>query len=311
MKGVYACAFLANLERHFRQPLYEVFDLIAGTSTGGLIALGIAAGKSAAEMLEFYRNHGPTIFDGKSFQGRVGGSRKQFRQLKAGHCYPSAPLKNALQAVFEDRKLKDAKTLLCIPAVRVTDCKPKVFKASRQSHLTNDQEIAMVDVALATSAAPSFFPIARINDPIHPVPYVDGGLWANNPSLVAITEALTYHGPSSESEFSSISLLSVGLPSNAGFPDMCRYKPYVWPIQELLPLTMESNKHGTHYMAGFILSAFNGHYYRVEPDALSTEHNKVISLDSANEPAINTLIQLGDAKAQHLQSSPGLKRFFC
>lgn len=309
MKGVYACAFLANLERHFGKPTYEIFDLIAGTSTGGLIALGFAAGMSASEMLDFYRKHGPVIFNRKPYRGKVGGYKKQWRQLKKGHCYSADPLEKALKDMFGERKLKDSKVLLCIPAVKVTDCQPKVFKASRVAAFTNDSEISMVSVALATSAAPGYLPIARIKDPVHTASYVDGGLWANNPSLVGLTEAITHYSEEHQNG-RGIYLLSVGLPSNAGFPDLCGYTKRSWPVEQLLPLTMESNSLATHYMTGFILGSLKGHYVRVEPTALSTEQNKVIALDGATGEAINTLCQLGDSKAQFMRGDNDLKRFY-
>ncbi|MNW35565.1 Patatin-like phospholipase [compost metagenome] len=90
-----------------------------------------------------------------------------------------------LEEVFEDRRIADVRTMLCIPTVEHSKALPKVLKTPHYKPLFNDARYLMSDVALATSAAPTYFPAIQIEDNDCKI---DGGLWANNPALVGIAE---------------------------------------------------------------------------------------------------------------------------
>ncbi|WP_062135503.1 patatin-like phospholipase family protein [Demequina aestuarii] len=106
IKGVFIAAFLAELERCSKSRVIDQFDLIAGTSTGGIVALGIGLGMSPAEILSIYERHGPTIFPRR-------GKLRQITRAK----YDPAPLKSALEEVFGARKLGHSLTRMLIPSM--------------------------------------------------------------------------------------------------------------------------------------------------------------------------------------------------
>jgi patatin-like phospholipase/acyl hydrolase len=102
--------------------------------------------------------------------------------------YESGPLKAALNEVFGDERIGSLRQCrIVIPAVDATAGKVVVFKTPHLPNLSRDRHESLVDVLLATTAAPTYFPHAAIGGG---GAFLDGGLWANNPSLVAYTEAM-------------------------------------------------------------------------------------------------------------------------
>jgi len=178
IKGVFAASFLAEIEKTLGRPLVDHFDLIAGTSTGGIIALGLGLGLSAQEILDFYESNGPAIFEGRK--------RRWFRQIFAAK-YASEPLELALREAFGDRLLGDSMTRLVVPSQNLETGEVHVFKTSHHPRFVMDYTQPAVDVAVATAAAPTFFPTRRLATG---TPLIDGGMWANNPMGVAAVEAV-------------------------------------------------------------------------------------------------------------------------
>jgi len=178
IKGVFAASFLAEIETSLGEPLVDHFDLIAGTSTGGIIALGLGMGLSAKEILSFYEDHGPEIFRGSPL--------KLLRWLGAAK-YDKAPLEKALAEVFGSRSLGESKTRLMIPSLDLETGAVHVFKTAHHDRFVRDYKERVVDVALSTAAAPTYFPTHTFEAG---VPLIDGGMWANNPMGPAAIEAI-------------------------------------------------------------------------------------------------------------------------
>ena len=199
IKGTYAAAFLAEVERVTGKNVVDHFDLIAGTSTGGIIALGLGLGLPAQQILEFYETRGPEIFPLTEIDARWGRRVRHFFATK----HAVDPLRNALTEVFGERVIGESVARLLIPAFDGTSGDVKLFKTCHHPKFTIDFEEKAVDVALATSAAPTFLPAftARTG-----MVLVDGGVWANCPASVAVVEALT----TLERPIGSIDLLSIG-----------------------------------------------------------------------------------------------------
>lgn len=204
MRGLYSAAYLSSLARRYavKRSLRDLdigkgFDLITGTSTGAIIACALAADVSLDRIVELYRKCGPNIFPRK-LPKKLGVDL--VRQMWKGPHYLRAGaivLEKALVAelgtttlgeIWETRKIA-----LAIPAVEMSHHRAWVFKTP---HLANskqrDDKYRLVDVCLATTAAPIYRSMARIENPDtlgHRV-FVDGGLWANNPVLVGLIDAL-------------------------------------------------------------------------------------------------------------------------
>lgn len=180
IKGLYSAAILARLEEDLQLPdITDCFDLIVGTSTGGIIALGLACGLRPREIVQFYSQHGPAIFP----DGWFARKRHYFRRK-----YSQGPLQAALQKCLGERRLADSRKKLVVPSYNLDKGEVYLFKTPHHERLRRDWKEPMWKVALATSAAPTYFPAFKGLDHMR---LIDGGLWANNPTMIGIVEAMT------------------------------------------------------------------------------------------------------------------------
>jgi len=198
VKGAFAAAFLATIEDATGNRVADHFDLIAGTSTGGIIALGLGLGLSAREVLRFYEEHGRRVFGqprkGTSVLSRVMSlARRQGRRARRlfGPAYDPLALREALEGAFGRKLLGDSSVRLVIPAYSIATRSVYVFKTAHHQRLELDHKQKAVDVALATAAAPTYFPAHAFADGAL---LVDGGIWANNPTGIAAVEAVSVLG---------------------------------------------------------------------------------------------------------------------
>lgn len=195
-KALFTAQVLARLEEDLGVSIKDSFDLIAGTSAGGIVALGLGAGLTPSEIVSHYEELVEKVFPL---------SRRRLwrrpRQLSAP-VYDAGVLRTALVQVLGDRLLGDSVKRLVIPAWDVQRGAVHIFKTPHHTRLARDWRTPMVDVAMATSAAPLYFPAARVDG--HRL--IDGGVWANNPSVVAVAEAVSMLGV----PLSSIRVLNVG-----------------------------------------------------------------------------------------------------
>jgi patatin-like phospholipase/acyl hydrolase len=164
------------------------FDLVAGTSTGGILGLGLAAGYSAIELRDLYVHRGHEIFppfSDTSF-GRLRAAVRDATQY-ARYIYDRDALQQLLTETLGDRLFGTACVRLCIPAFDGKHSEVFVFKTPHHRDFQTDRHERMIAVALATAAAPTYF------RPLEHGGYtlVDGGVWANNPVMLAVIEALT------------------------------------------------------------------------------------------------------------------------
>lgn len=216
MRGVYSAAFLARLTDHFSRirgesalDLGRGFDLITGSSTGAIVGCALAIGRPMAEIIRLYREHGPKIFP-----RRIAGKTSAAYRATQGSRYVRAgdkALREALEEVFGDTTMLDVyrrrEISLSIPAVLMSGHRAWVFKKTPCSGARDDR-YPLVDVCMATSAAPIYRSLAAIDDPNAPngpkQVFADGGLWANNPIMVGLVDALTIAGPDRPIEIFSL-----------------------------------------------------------------------------------------------------------
>jgi len=195
-RGMFCVAAMAFLEQDLNVRLVDHFDLIVGTSTGGIIALGLGLGMSPEEIVEFYLEDGAQIFKHAAL--------KTTRQLVRPK-YNSLTLRHALNKLFESKVLEDSKKRLCIPSYDLTRDKVHLFRTPHLDRLNRDGRTPVVDVALATTAAPTYF-AAHAMDGLR---LIDGGVWANTPVPTAINEAVNGFGVN----FCDLRILSFGTTS--------------------------------------------------------------------------------------------------
>ncbi|WP_299050165.1 CBASS cGAMP-activated phospholipase [uncultured Nocardioides sp.] len=182
-KALFTAHVLAHIEDDLGVRITDHFDLVAGTSAGGIVALGLGAGLRPKAIAEHFGDLVNRVFPARlQRKARLGRLSKP--------AYDSDALHEVLVEVLGERALGDSCLRLVIPSWDLQRGEVHIFKTRHSERLTRDWRIKMVDVALATAAAPTFFRAARVNDS----PLIDGGVWANNPSVVAIGEAVSMLG---------------------------------------------------------------------------------------------------------------------
>lgn len=211
MRGLYSASYLAALEDGFsirRQEkngldISSVFDLIVGTSTGAIIGCGLAHGVTPKRMARLYRENARSIFpvvvpSGPNFRSAKSLCWRMFSVGRWNHlAVGENGLRKALLSVFGDITLGQLylknNIALAIPSVDMGTYKPWVFKTPHLKDSNGrDNDYSVVDVCLASSAAPIFRSLAALKKPGSEEfdVFADGGLWANNPIMVALVESL-------------------------------------------------------------------------------------------------------------------------
>jgi patatin-like phospholipase/acyl hydrolase len=196
LRGIFTAAVLAEAEDAYGPAFLDSFDLLTGTSTGGIIALGLASGRTCREMLDFYREVGAKIFANPRRIRRVTGPK-----------YDRRALDDLLrQELGKTTRMNDLKKPVCITAYELVRGVTRVWKDDHSPELRVGGEQLVWQVAAATSAAPAYFAPVQLGDADS---HVDGGVWGNNPAMVGITEAVRY----ADKELRDIRMLSIGTTS--------------------------------------------------------------------------------------------------
>jgi patatin-like phospholipase/acyl hydrolase len=280
IKGAFTASVLTAIEAETGARIGEYFDLVAGTSTGGILALGVGLRLPAADIMNFYRSMGPDIFPSMGLLGIRGIIRQMI-----GPKYDSAKLRAALGEVLGEKKLGESQNRLIVPTYDSIGSRIFLLKTAHHERFKYDYKARAVDVALATSAAPTYFESAPF--PEHDgARFVDGGVWANNPVLAAIVEAHRFlEIPLDEMEVLSIgttfSPFSIAKNRNAGV--------LKWNVG-MINLMFEAQAEAAQAQAGLLLK---NSVLRINVSTLPGEY----SLGDAAPEKIERLIQLGRAEA--------------
>ncbi|QHS63526.1 CBASS cGAMP-activated phospholipase [Chitinophaga agri] len=312
IKGLYSASILARIEQKTGKKIGDHFDMICGTSTGGLIALALSTGKPAQEIADMYFNRGREIFTVSEIRPiRWLQRRWQFMcQLLGYGKFSADPLKQILSDMFEEKTMGQANNLLCIPSYNLIRGMPRVFKYPHaEGGFFMDRDIKMVDVALATSAAPTYLPIHEHNN----ILYADGGLWANNPALCGLLEALDFFvGPDKQfSSFKILSVSSVAQPSGWASTSK-RHRSFRHWGNKLFQASMDGQAYFNDFFLKRIINNIqpSGTYYRIPPPALSKQHIGLIDMDIAHQKALKTLKAMGDQDGYHYAIQNEVLEFF-
>ena len=239
-KALFTAHVLARLEADLGVSVVESFDLIAGTSAGGIIALGLGAGMRPAEIVDHYADLTERVFP------RARQARWRWVPRAWSPAYSGVVLRKVLGEVLGSRLLGDSAKRLIIPSWDVQRGEVHIFKTPHHSRLRRDGRISMVDVAIATTAAPTYFPAAKVDGQR----LIDGGVWANNPSVVAIGEAVSMLGVSLE----AIRVLNIGtIDQRTNHPERLDTGGWATWATSAAPLMITASSRGTQGTAIHLL----------------------------------------------------------
>jgi len=176
-RGTYSAHLLHRIEEEFSIDWRTDFKLIAGTSTGAIIAACLALGIPAKRVVKLYENHGRDIFP----------KRGIFKMGLFSSKYDNKGLRKVLETLFESAKLGDIQVPLILPATDIANGCVHVFKSTYHNEFLRDKDILVSEAVLASCSAPTYFPPILLTGEKYLL--ADGGLWANSPSLVAAIDA--------------------------------------------------------------------------------------------------------------------------
>ncbi|SDE60917.1 CBASS cGAMP-activated phospholipase [Cellulophaga baltica] len=326
IKGVFPAMFLMLLEDELKNrsdgktKIYQHFDLITGTSTGGIIAIALALGISAKEIYNLYLDNAKEIFGNKKpfFFGQIRNSahernfletlvRNKFKEVNSGN----------------DPRLKDCKTDICIPIYDLIQGNPSVLKTKYHPAFERDYHIPAYQAAMATSAAPTYFdPYTSDYIDLNGTKKdfsnkVDGGVMANNPTLVALLEATKAF----KVEMSQLEILSLGTGYKKFTDGNSRKKwgLYYWmrkdKRQRLIDLFMQSQ---SQLVANYISLLYQGIDKREKDnpnfvyDRIDVQLNEdnFIDMDESDKAKIKNFAELASIEFQHNRSSIIKKHFY-
>ena len=251
-RGIYAAQMLARIEVALDAKIKDCFNLIAGTSTGSILAGAAATAIPMADIVELFKRESPRIFRKRWF---VPGVSMLWRSRYSRH-----GLDNVLQRYVPDLTLGEVSTPLMITSADLATGGVHVFKSGYLAELggpyDRDGEVLLRDAILASCAAPTFFDPKEVGAHL----LVDGGLWANNPSIIALTEALSKFNRT----IGEVRVLSIG---TGHAPNMYRRRRRWglltgWGRDKLVSYTLGLQSQASTNMARLILGQ---QYFRLDP----------------------------------------------
>ncbi len=297
IRGIMTAVWLARLEKILGKQLRGYFDLIAGTSTGSILACGIATGKPASDIVGLYRNRGDIIF---RRNGLMHASRwyRRFHTLFRPR-YGLGGLRTELQAIFvtddnEPLRMSDLQPKTMVLAYDAFRRNPVVFK----SYVDYHSDVLVADACQASSSAPTFFPACDITLEGAVLPMIDGGVVANNPSACALDEVIALHGKSSIftlNEETSVVLASFGPGSftrSIRRRDARQWGAWGW-MANILDVMFDGSSDAAHFICKKILP--DDYYFRFQ-----TKIDSDFSvMDNASSENINSLIAVATQYWDH------------
>jgi len=289
--GLYTICVLADIEDRIGAPLATRFDLIAGTSVGGIIAIGIANEVPTYRIKEAFERNGAKIFSARHPPKTSVGKFYDVLRCVLKPKYDPGALKNTIiDIIGPDTRIGDLKHPCIIPTVCLTKGGPQIFKTSHHPNFSRDHRLKAVDVALATSAAPSYFPIAAIADGL----YADGGLYANSPDLIALHEAEHFVG----ADIADIRMLSIGTTTSRfsfAHDAGTRFGLLRWTMgQRLVQAMLSSQQQIVDHVSRHRLGS---RYVRLDAEQ-SREQERSLSLDAAHPDAQKTIRAMAAVTSQ-------------
>lgn len=290
-RGLFTAEVLARLEQQAGRPIGECFDLIAGTSIGGIIAIGLGMGGSAADIRDAFLEDGERIFPGDTPKTFIGRSVALFRTVACRPKNDGMELRRTIERIVGSTTLlSEARTRLLIPSINMTAGRVQMFKTPHHPSLRIDGQRLAADVGMATSAAPLFFPLAKIGNSF----FADGGLAANSPDACAIHEAIQFAQQSRD----DLRILSIGTTSSQfGLPSSLgrHLRGYQWLAKQRLVTTVFGVQ---QQLVDFMIGHdYPNAYLRIDAHT-SAEQAVDVALDLATQKRRDTLRGLAETAYQ-------------
>ncbi len=311
IRGLNTATVLDSLSKRYslKDPLDigSAFDLIVGTSTGGILAAALAYGIPVCDVARIYSESGKKIFTDPQPKGKF-----KFLWWALKNTFTSAnknaDLKDILDELFEGKNVEqlwnERKIGLCLTSVDLSNHTPRVFKTPHFKNKNLDNKRKLSEICLASAAAPTYFPIAKLEHPDGNKidSFIDGGLWANNPVLIGLAEALHLCGDR------DVEIISIGtraaivgkmIPAEISDVGIWFWRGGTKPLHA----SMDAQANGHFYTAKFIADGISKLgkrcvIQRLHQEPPSGEQMEHLDLDNVDPVAITTLVNLAVRDAE-------------
>ena len=280
IRGIFPAYILKRIKEELKIDFLSKFQIIAGTSTGSIIAGCIAAGIPIEKIYSLYEEKGNKIFKKRSL------SLNGLLQSK----YSSEILKDELKKLLGNKKLNEIKNILIIPCTDISNANVYLNKSFYDTNFVRDKNTFVWEAIISSCSAPVYFSPYKLKNKYL---LADGGLWANNPSLLALTEAL---GPRLNIDKKDIYLLSIGTGTGKKYYDLNSQN---WGLikwgRRIIDTILNLQSINTHNICNFLLPKKN--YLR-----LNFETDTPLSLDKLNKNLISKADELFTYKITEIKN---------
>lgn len=300
--GLYTARILAEMESMKGSTLRDSFDLIVGTSIGGILALALANRTPMSSVVRAFEAKGEKIFSARPAPlGRYQQARDLLRFM-SGSKYSSANLRETIKMFAPHGQTMDKIDVrVAVCAVNLTRGIPHTFRSPYLAEHSNSSGISTVDVALAASAAPILFPVHKIGADL----FSDGAAYANSPDLVGLHEAETLCGM----DIDNIHLLSIGTTSadyDFGKPENLSLGAREWlEKQRMLKMIMSCQQ---NHVSRLVKGRLSERFTRIDEIQTSDERG-LLALDVADLSARKTLAKLSQRTISRMRSDCVIQDF--
>jgi len=281
IRGIISAVILRELLQRVGRPAHETFDLIAGTSTGGIIALALGtpanqgAPYSPAELLQLYFENGRTIFD------------KNLLTLLRQVIFPKySPrgLEGVLARFFGTILFQRALTPLLISSYDLQAQIPYFFKSHR-IHADKNFDWKVADIARATSAAPTYFPPLHLENASENLALVDGGVYVNNPAMAAYAEARALYPTATQFVVTAVG--TGNRQDHILFQKAKSWGLICWATK-IIPVFMDSVSEAVDYELGHLPGCT---FFRLQPPDLGKASNQMDDVELENLNALQEVAE--------------------
>lgn len=289
IRGLVTCLWLDGVDTALRRAgkagVHGSFDLVAGSSTGAMIACGLGIGLAPSELARLYRDQRNIIFPGiaRRLWSRIG---RAFQQGPSAPRYDGRGLEQVLRSVFGETRLGELQRPTLITAYDTIGRRPVIFKSFKPEHM----QLRVWEVCRASSAAPTYFPAHGLRVEGVDCSLIDGGIVANNPTACAIAEAMRKDARLHCSE--DLVVLSVGSGERNRPIDLASAREWgalEWAIP-IIDVLFDGNTDSVDYIARHLVG--DG-YFRMQTQL-------VVGLDDLDDTSETNLLALDTLARDYL-----------
>ncbi len=298
--GLYTLRVLELLEeKRNNTPLSKSVDMICGTSVGGLIAVGLSLGFSAKQIREIFEKNGPRVFNEDDKDHALTRRRKKAISKLSGlffSKYNSELLGDIVRPITQDKPLNDCIRPTFVTSVQYSDRKARIIRSYE------GENISCYDAVMATSAAPTYFNPHMIGQDR----LIDGGIIANNPDIIGISEAMSSFGM----DIDRIYMLSVGTTrsDNSGSLRFARLRgtlPRLFGLNMSLAFVMDAQQQLSSQLSENLLS---NRYHRINMP-VNADTSGYLAIDRADNKAREMLLSLASDSAKDIRPNECIRQF--